>query len=132
MKIAFLLAALMFFTLVISRKMTVFKSGPTSLPFNYFVICCSWVPFSSAWMLWNEEARTFTFRRLCKIKDWIMNHKGNRIIKVNQSQNEVSLECDVENICLNQYARNIINSNKVVGQTMYTDSQLTSLPGAVY
>ena len=112
--------------------MTVFKSGPTKLPVNFFVIMCSWVPFSSAWMLWNEEARTFAYRKLFKIKAWIMDEKLNSLqSKEIRPKNGECYECDIEDICPNCIARKVIKKRHVVGRTISTISPSISLPGSV-
>ena len=130
-KMVFLLATMMFVTLVISREMTKFQPGHgTTLPLNFFIICCCWVPFSSGWIFWNEESRTFTYRKFCKIKSWALNKK-NTDEHNNQNKTNICKDCDVETFCTNCIAKAVIRSNHLAIETKRSDLMPTTLPGSV-
>ena len=137
-KVASLLASVMFVNLVISRENTPVdpEENKTVLPLPFFIICCCWVPFSSGWIIWNAEARTFTYRRICELLRWSPNTKTNttesgRYIK--GASNNTCQNCNVGNFCPNCIAKAAIQrQTSAMTTTTDTDPVTYELPGSVH
>ena len=134
-KMAFLLATMMFVTLVVSREMTEFQPGQgTTLRLNFFIMSCCWVLFSSGWIFWSDESRTFTYRKFCKIKSWALNQKSNEkkaYEQNNQNKTNICRECDVGTSCTNCIAKEVIRRKPLAIETQSSDLMPTPLPGSV-
>jgi hypothetical protein len=142
-KIALFFATLMCVALFRSNKETVIQTGVSTdsirLPWYYFFISGCWILLSGSWMLWNQEARIFVYRKFCKF-DNIRIHRG-YVEKVRSKQKskpkstrtgkQTCVECDVEYACPNCIARQVLKRKQLVSQNKFTDPECGTLPGAV-
>ena len=125
-----------------SNKETVFKSEEVELPMHFFIVSCCWVFMCGAWMLWNQEARTFVCRKICKIQCFNIQRK---VPKVKQPQileaksKTVKIStlapacaaCDETGACPNCIARNIVKKKQFVTQNFLRDFLVMDIPGVV-
>ena len=125
-KIALFFGILMCGALGIANKETVFPAredsfsitSETRLPGTFFIISVCWVFLSGSWMLWNDEARFFVYRKLCnslhicisRVSAERLKHKRNLIRrKPNLKRtNERSCDCETDNACPNCIAQEMI------------------------
>ena len=130
-KILVLLALMLIVALAIAREMTTVspENDNIHLNLNFFLITCCWAIFSSGWMLWNEEARTFTFRKICMMKNWALGQKRTRR---NQTENQMCRVCKTDDICANCIAVAVIRKKPSTIGSYSSEIRQTTLPGSVY
>ena len=130
-KILVLLALMLIVALAIAREMTTVRpeNDNIHLNLNFFLITCCWAIFSSGWMLWNEEARTFTFRKFCMMKNRGIGQKRTRR---NQAENQICHDCKPYDICANCIVEAVISKKPSTIASYSSEIRQTTLPGSVY
>ena len=129
-KIAIFFGILMCGALGIANKETVFPAredsfsitNETRLPATFFIISVCWVFLSGSWMLWNDEARFFVYRKLCNSLHICISRvsaerpKYKRILTRRNPNpkrtKERSCDCETDNACPNCIAKEMIKRTR--------------------
>ena len=96
----------------------------SQLPWTYFVIMYCWDLISGSWMLWNEEARSFVYKKYSNSKHvknigWKMfgqdrkplNGRKEKSIKM---RGRPCQECDDESSCPNCIAKQVTRKKPII------------------
>ena len=94
------------------------KTDETRLPGTFFVISICWIFLSGSWMLWNDEARLFVYRkifnliyfciqRVCAEKPKVKrNITGTK--QLARKKKQQSCDCETNNACPNCIAQEVV------------------------
>ena len=105
-----------------ANKETVFTTrhniSESILPWTFFVISICWIFFSGSWMLWNDEARLFVYRKIFSSIHICMNRvfakrpkdkrRMTRKMQEARRTNQRICDCETDNACPNCIAQEVI------------------------
>ena len=127
-------AILLCWALFRANKATVIKNEVLELPVHYFLVACCWIFMNGTWIFWNQEARTFVYRKIYSIGQKISELPLMKIRLMDNTTETVACRaCRVNDSCPNCIAKSVLNHSRPRRRQLRSAdiSQDVTLPGIV-
>ena len=134
LRMSLICAILLCWALFRAHKATMIKKEELELPIHYFITFCCWIFMNGTWIFWNQEARTFVYRKFKNIGEKISELHLIKIRKMAKpTETGICRACRVNDSCPNCIAKSVLKNKRLHRREprSFDISQDFALPGVV-